>query len=68
MTQFFILITVLLPLLDLRLHSHAALSLLRLHPHTLHQFPDVILPDRVADLFEVNWMVDVLCGFIDTLK
>jgi hypothetical protein len=68
MIQFFILISVLLPLLDLRLHPHTALSLLRLHPHSLHQFPNVLFTDGVTDLLEVDWMVDMLCNFIDTLK
>ena len=68
MTQSFILITVLLPLLDLQLHPHTALSLLRLHPHPLHQLANVLLTHGVTDLLEVDWMVDMLCNFIGTLK
>jgi hypothetical protein len=68
MTQFFILITVLLPLLDLRLHPHTALSLLSLHPHSLNQLANVLLTHGVTDLSEVHWMVDMLSNIIDTLK
>jgi hypothetical protein len=34
----------------------------------MHELPDIFLPYGVADLFEVDRMVDVLTTLIPTLK